>query len=325
MERNKFRYVILLFAIVIIFMMVGKANAVPYSQVSIFDNITQTSYLYSYSTVHYTITIYNASDSKFNISLPSNTENLTVLNGVTFNIYPSSDCHTVSVPSGCILVGLNNIKSGVPINLQYNYYQNYTGLNNSFNSTIYFLPSSSTRSLSIDMLLPKGAYIPSGAYNIPTSTITPVASRFEVSWNLINQTYLNVTGYYINLPFIIQYNDVIPTSKAPPNNNYYLYYIIIPIILIAAFVLYFYFVKNRHADPRKPVKNDNKKLLFSLLNHDEKIILSTLNKKDFIYQADIIKKTGFSKIKVSKILSKLSRYRLLKIKQDGRTNKVKRL
>ncbi|MEM0142940.1 MAG: hypothetical protein QXL94_03170 [Candidatus Parvarchaeum sp.] len=302
--------------------MVGKANALPYSQVSILDNVTQFSDLYSYSSVQYTITIYNTSASKFNISLPSNIKNLTVLNGLRFNVYPSSYCHTFSVSGGCILVGLDGIKEGVPINLRYEYYQNYSNMNDSFNSTLYFLPSSFTSSLTIKMLLPTGAYIPNGAYEVPSSVITTYGNRFEVSWDLINQSYPNISGYYINLPFEIEYN---LTVKTKPPANYYIYYTLIPIILVIIIVSYFYFVKHKQKYPKKAKKKNDKRFALNLLNKDEKIVLSAISKKDFTYQSDLIKKTGFSKVKISKILSKLLRYRLLKIKQEGRINKVKRL
>jgi len=324
MKGNKFIYVILLSTVVIVLITVGKANAQPYSQVSIFDNVTQTSNLYSYSTVHYNITIYNTSASEFNISLPSNIENLTVFNGLTFKVYPSTDCHTFSVSSSCILVDLHNIKAGTPINMQYEYYQNYSDTNGSFNSTIFFLPSSFTRSLSIRMLLPEGAYIPTGAYKVPSLTITPLSNHFEVLWNLINQSYPNITGYYIDLPFTIEYNLKL-VSKKPSNQNYYVY--IIPIIIFLAIAIgwYFYHINKGKNHLKKPKKNSNKKFAINLLNRDEKTVLAAINRHGFTYQADIIKKTGFSKIKVSKILSKLVNYKLLKIKQEGRVNKVKRL
>ena len=326
MKANKFKYVILLLTVFIVLIMVGKANAQPYSQVSIFDNITQTSNFYSYSMVQYTITLYNVSASEFNISLPSNIFNLTALGGLKFKVYPSKDCHTFSVSNGCILIGLYNVTPGAPINLQYRYYQNYSSTNNSFNSTIFFLPSSFTRSLSIKMLLPSGAYIPSDAYDEPSSTITSVGNHFEISWNLINQSYPNITGYYIDLPFTIEYNLKF-VSKKPSDENYYLYYIVILIIIFLAAVIiwYFYHSKYKRSSSNKPKKKPNKKFILDLLNRDEKAVLAAVNKIGFTYQADIIKKTGFSKIKVSKILSKLTNYKLLKIKQEGRVNKVKRL
>ena len=322
MKINRFKSMVLLVLILLVLSAVGKSAAMPYSQVNILSNVTQTSNFYSYSTVNYTLTIYNSSNSNFNLSLPLSAKNLTSLNN--FKIYPSSDCHTFSIINGCILVEIENVKDGVPITLQYDYYQNYNTANNSFNSTIYFLPSSFTRSLTIKMLLPNGAYIPTGAYDVPTSTITPIGNHFEVSWNLINQSYPDVTGYYIDLPFTIQYNLVI-ANKKPSNQNYYLY--IIPIIAFFAVIIgwYFYSNKSKRSSFKTPKKKSNKKFALNLLNRDEKLVLSAVDKKGFTYQADIIKRTGFSKIKVSKILSKLTNYKLLKIKQEGRVNKVKRL
>ncbi len=154
MEGNKFRYAILLLAIFIVLIMVGKANAQPYSQVSIFDNVTQSSNFYSYSMVQYTLTLYNTSSS--------------------------------------------------------------------------------------------------------------------------------ASGYI-------------------------------------------YKTRYKKSTTKKTKKKTNKNFVLSLLKPDEKAVLSAIDRKGFTYQADIIKKTGFSKIKVSKILTKLTNYKLLKIKQEGRVNKVKRL
>ncbi|MGC8533574.1 MAG: helix-turn-helix transcriptional regulator [Candidatus Parvarchaeum sp.] len=324
MEGNKFRYAILLLAIVMVLIMVGKANAQPYSQVNIFDNVTQSSNFYSYSMVQYTLTLYNTSSSEFNISLPSNIENLSVLNGLKFKVYPNTDCHTFSVSSSCILVQIYNIKQGIPINLRYDYYQNYSNANGTFNSTIFFLPSSFTKSLSIKMLLPRNAYIPSNAYEVPSSTITPVGDHFEVSWDLIDQSYPNISGYYIDLPFTIEYNLKF-INKTPLNQNYYLYIIIAIIVFAGIASGYIYKTKYKKITLKKTKKKTNKNFVLGLLKPDEKAVLSAIDKKGFTYQADIIKKTGFSKIKVSKILTKLTNYKLLKIKQEGRVNKVKRL
>ena len=325
MKGNKFKYVILLLAVFIVLIMVGKANAQPYSQVNISDNITQTSNLYSYSIVQYSIKLYNISDPEFNISLPSNIDNLTVLGGLKFRIYNSTNCRTPSPSISCVLVEVYNIKAGIPINLKYGYYQNYSNTNGSFNSTLFFFPFSFTRSLNIRMLLPSGAYIPSGAYEVPISTITPFNNRFEVSWDLINQSYINITGYYIDLPFEIEYNLKL-VSKKPSNQSYYLYYII-PIIIffVAIASWYFYHTNSKKSSLKKTKKKSNKKFILDLLNRDEKTVLAAVNRRGFTYQADIIKNTGFSKIKVSKILSKLMNYKLIKIKQEGRVNKVKRL
>jgi len=323
MKDNKFKYVILILAVFIVLLMIGKANAQPYSQVNIFDNITQSSNFYSYSTVQYSIKLYNISSSKLNISLPSNIENLTVLGGLKFKVYNSTYCRTPSASIRCVLVEVYGITNSMPINLKYNYYQNYSNANGSFNSTLFFFPFSFTRSLNIKMLLPIGAYIPSGAYEVPTSTIIPFNNQFEVSWSLINQSYVNITGYYIDLPFEIEYNLNL-VSKKPLEQNYYGYIAII-IIIIAAITILYYYKKSRKDSLKKPKKKSNKKFILSLLNRDEKAVLAAVSRRGFTYQADIIKKTGFSKIKVSKIISKLTNYKLIKTKQEGRVNKIKRL
>ena len=333
MKQNKLKAIYVMCVILIILGFIGRVNATPYSQVSILDNVTQTSSLYSYSFVHYNITLYNLSRSEFNVSLPSNVENLTLINNNHLNLterkYPVSDCHTFSLSVGCSIIQINGVKNGNTISFSYDYYQNYSGINDSFNSTIYFMPSSFTSLLVINMILPTGAYLPNNDYNVPAATLTYVNNRFDVKWQFINQSFPNLTNYYIDLPFTIEYNLNIQ-NKPKANTNYYIYLTAgLVLLLIAVGLLYFY----RYSSKRRKTRPDNTnkrntgkvRFMLDLLNHDEKLVLDTINKNGFTYQSDIIKKTNFSKIKISKIISKLSRYRLIKIKQDGRTNKIKRI
>jgi hypothetical protein len=176
------------------------------------------------------------------------------------------------------------------------------------------------------MILPEGAYIPNNDYNEPSIlAIIPANNRLVVEWKLINQSYPNVAGYYINLPFTVGYDIKLKYNKTTsPNYND----IVIPILILAAIILavsYYYVYKRKRSKPINHKKKSKKAgFLYDLLNTDEKTVLSVISKKGFTYQSDIIQKTGFSKIKVSKIIAKLSRYHFIKIKQEGRINKIKR-
>ena len=331
MVSNNIRVITAIALIFVTLVLVGESHAVPYSEVSMFDNVTQTSPFYSYSYVNYSVSIYNITSSSFNLSFQADIKNLNVTNlnrlGLSDKTYPASDCHTFSVSVGCEILQINNVKDNETLYISYDYYQNYTNVNGSFNSTIYFMPSSFTRLLNVNMILPNNAYIPDNEYSEPTlSSILPLNNRFEVEWKLINQSYPNVGGYYIDLPFTINYDLKIKYTK--PAQYPYIYDLIIPIIIVATIAMGLNYYLRR----KRPLRNRNagnklrsKSLIYGILSTDEKKLLNAIDKIGFTHQSDIIKITGFSKIKVSKIISKLSRYRLIKIKQDGRTNKIKRV
>ncbi len=335
MKTNKSGLLLLFIILVVFLLAVDKANAFPYSQINILDNITQTSGAYSYSSVSYTITMHNLSTSSFNISLPADITNLTALGGAKIIKYPSYDCQVFSTSNSCILVNIENITNNTPITLNYNYYQNYTSTNNSFNSTIYFLPSSFTSSLTIRMLLPESAYVPDNAYYAPgvESIIFSLPNkRFNVTWGLINQTFSNSAKEYVELPFTIQYNLQIKKTSSQNNLDTILTYLVTSIIILILLIVAYFFYKRRkkngnnsHKMKNPKTRNKNLRLMVDILNSDEKLVLNSINKIGFTKQSEIIKKTTFSKVKISKILSKLLRYHLIKIKQEGRENKIKRV
>ncbi len=325
MRINKSELLILLILLTLI--LIGKSNAMPYSQVNMTDNITQTSLAYSYSTVNYSITLYNLTSSKFNLSLPIGIKNLSITNlrllGISYVILPASSCHTISVSSSCRIVQLDNVSSNETIKLVYSYYQNYTNYNGSFNSTIYFMPSSFTRYLNINMILPDYAYIPDNAYSEPAIySIVQLNGRFDVIWRFINQSYPNINAY-LSLPFTVNYNLNIVYKKPVSYNYSYIYiFIILAIILVSAYYIY---KKLKPKRIKSKKKKTSKRLIYGLLSTDEIKVLKSIKKNEFVHQSDIIKNTNFSKVKVSKTISKLLRYKLIKIKQDGRENKVKRI
>jgi uncharacterized membrane protein len=78
--------------------------------------------------------------------------------------------------------------------------------------------------------------------------------------------------------------------------------------------------------PEKVEKTTEKKELKKIiksLNEDEKKVYYTLVKADgFIFQSDLVKETGFSKVKVSRILDKLEAKRILERRRRGLANVV---
>lgn len=92
--------------------------------------------------------------------------------------------------------------------------------------------------------------------------------------------------------------------------------ILVPIfivIIIAGLYLYF--------KPEKKIKVVRTRLS-KILTEDEKFIINSLKKGDNITQAELCRKCGFSKAKLSMLLEKMQKRGLLRKVKRGRTNIV---
>ncbi|MDD4497721.1 MAG: hypothetical protein PHV51_06180 [Methanosarcinaceae archaeon] len=65
-----------------------------------------------------------------------------------------------------------------------------------------------------------------------------------------------------------------------------------------------------------------KKVALEILQGDEKALFVIISEKEEILQSDLVLESGFSKVKVSRVLQKLERKFLVKRKPFGNTNKV---
>ena len=84
-------------------------------------------------------------------------------------------------------------------------------------------------------------------------------------------------------------------------------------------------IRRRKANSSKKKSTNHKNNLFTkLLSDDEKKVLNSISGVRYTPQSAVISATGFSKVKVSKILSKLVKYRLVKLKSNGRQNLLRR-
>lgn len=75
---------------------------------------------------------------------------------------------------------------------------------------------------------------------------------------------------------------------------------------------------------KKPMQEEKKKIEIPKdLDEEEKKIIEILNSKEgSAYQSDLIKETGFSKVKITRILDKLEHRKLIDRKRRGMTNLV---
>lgn len=73
----------------------------------------------------------------------------------------------------------------------------------------------------------------------------------------------------------------------------------------------------------KDVTIDNYKLVLDKLNDDEKVILEkVIEARGTIFQSDIVDKTSFTKVKVTRVLDKLEGMNIIERKRRGMTNVV---
>ena len=72
-----------------------------------------------------------------------------------------------------------------------------------------------------------------------------------------------------------------------------------------------------------PYQQEKKKVTYSKLDEEEKKILELLQKNEGSqYQSDLIKETGFSKVKMTRILDKFESKGYIDRKRRGMTNIV---
>ncbi|MFH0831525.1 MAG: MarR family transcriptional regulator [archaeon] len=105
--------------------------------------------------------------------------------------------------------------------------------------------------------------------------------------------------------------------------------VLIGAILIIGLVLIFNKEKERIIVKIKKIKNEfaeklkeDKEKNLKFLNREEKAVYGILMKEGSMFQADIVDKSGFSKVKVTRILDRLEGKQLIERKRRGMSNIV---
>lgn len=306
----------------------GASHASPYASVSINGIITQQSPSISFSHINYTIEFFNP-PSSVNISLPQNSVEIEILEGGSvyndFKEFPASSCHIFPQYLGqnCLIFQLNSVSNNSIFTVRYEYNTSFQPGATYFNSTTVFLalglPFTRISPLSVGMLLPKQSFIPPMPYCLPISSCSfhPVPNGLVVNWSISSQTPSLNSSWYIQVPFIATYGASFPK---PANYDYY----VVILIGIALVFLALLLLKPKRGNGMPQKKSAKRNPFYNILSSDEKRVLSAIKKDWSTVEKDIVSLTGFSKSKVSKIVSKLSNYRLVKVKFDGRFKRLKK-
>jgi len=123
---------------------------------------------------------------------------------------------------------------------------------------------------------------------------------------------------------------ICPHAKVVDTQNMVIAVLVIVIAIMAGWLLYnSYFAKpaaaqQEAANPEaKGAPAKKKKITAQELDADESAIAAIVNGAGgSVFQSDIMKKTGFSKVKVSRLLDRLEHKGLLERKRRGMTNLV---
>ena len=103
--------------------------------------------------------------------------------------------------------------------------------------------------------------------------------------------------------------------------------IIVSIVLIIGLILVFNKEKERIIVKTKKIKDEYSERLkeekeknLKLLNEEEKVIYNLLIKEKGMFQADLVDKSEFGKVKVTRILDRLDNKKLIERKRRGMNN-----
>jgi uncharacterized membrane protein len=292
-------------------------NATSTAFVNLTDTITVSSATQFASMVVYTFN-YQAS-SQINLMLPSYANDIGLfLNGqpYPFSMVAQTSCSAASNQT-CIEIAISNVAPSETFTLSYSFSNTYIPGSTVFNTTFLFIPFAPTQ-LRVAMVLPKGTFLPANQYYQPRpATFSSNGQNIEVLWAF----YQNTAG--VPLPFTVSYsgNFQQQTTKTPLVS-----YIIASILIIGIALALIILAKYKGAigHGSKPIRKRISPFA-KILNDDEKRIYGILKSDTFTPQRSIVQMTGFSKAKISKILAKLNRFKLVRIKFEGKTNKVKKI
>ena len=121
---------------------------------------------------------------------------------------------------------------------------------------------------------------------------------------------------------------VCPHAKIVETQNVVIAALVIVIAMLAGWLGYSaYFAKPAEPMPTAPEIRQagakKRKIASNELDSDESRVVAFINEGNgSVYQSDIMKKTGFSKVKVSRVLDRLEQKGLLERKRRGMTNLV---
>lgn len=193
------------------------------------------------------------------------------------------------------------------IEVTYSSNENIKKRDSYFLFTDSFKLTDNTKTLSVLVKLPEATGLREpveNSYNPPDALIGSDGRRLVINW-LKNDLK---SGERFDVSIAFEKTGGIIPSELPPQ-----YALVIIVISFSAFGLFYQFYLSK-----KGVK-----LILPVLKKDEKIIFNSIMKHGSgVNQKIIVRDSGYSKAKVSKVLKSLKERGLVKLERIGRSNKV---
>jgi len=98
--------------------------------------------------------------------------------------------------------------------------------------------------------------------------------------------------------------------------------IMVFIILIGLYLIFFGKEPKAQAESKKITKEEYKKILDSLEKDEKSVFEHLIDSQGTIFQSALVEKTGFTKVKITRILDKLEGRKLIERRRRGMTNVV---
>jgi uncharacterized membrane protein len=238
---------------------------------------------------------------------PSQNFSFSIGNPLDIKIETPASCNIVKKVLETVITCYMNASARTDITLSYISDENVKKRDSYFLFEDSFKMSENTKTLSVLVKLPEATGLREPIENSYTPSDALIGSdgrRLVINW-LRNDLKSGET-FDVSVAFE-KTGDVIP-SQFPME-----YLIVIIIVSFSAFVLFYQFY----------YKNKGVKLIFPVLKKDEKIIFNSIMKHgNGVNQKIIVKDSGYSKAKVSKVLNSLKERGLIKLERIGRSNKV---
>jgi uncharacterized membrane protein len=114
-----------------------------------------------------------------------------------------------------------------------------------------------------------------------------------------------------------------PHAKVSEIQTYIIFFLLFLLILLIFWIGKIYLEKSKKQEITDFIKKDVKKIDFSKLDDDEKKVFSIINENNgSVFQSELVKKTSYTKVKISRILDRLEQKGLIERKRRGMTNLV---
>jgi uncharacterized membrane protein len=185
-------------------------------------------------------------------------------------------------------------------------------------STLFTPPPGSTKKMTLRIVLPKGMGLPnpisSGARTdiapIPDNTLSD-GTTTSFLWNVDQKEDFAVFVRYSSFAPPTTTPSTAVTLVASEDSNKTIYFLVLSMVMVILVGVYLYIRKLKRAEGKT-----------EFMKTDEKQIINLIKENEGLVQKRLVDSTGFSKAKISKIVSELENRKIVRIERIGRRNKL---